>query len=53
MCAEVAIRYAGRAGTARPAYRMATSESDYTKCCINTIDLLMMSMYLLETCRGL
>jgi len=28
-------------------------ESDYTRCCINTIDLLMMSTCLLETCRGL
>jgi len=29
------------------------TESDYTRCCINTIDLLMMSTRLLETCRGL
>jgi len=29
------------------------TESDYTRCCINTNDLLMMSMCLLETCRGL
>ena len=29
------------------------TESDYTRCCINTIDLLMMSTCLLETCRGL
>jgi len=31
------------------------TESDYrpTRCCINTTDLLMMSMCLLETCRGL
>ena len=29
------------------------TENDYTRCCINTIDLLMMSTCLLETCRGL
>ena len=29
------------------------TESDYIRCCINTIDLLMMSTCLLETCRGL
>ena len=29
------------------------TESDYTRCCINTIDLLMMRTCLLETCRGL
>jgi hypothetical protein len=29
------------------------TESDYTRCRINTIDPLMMSTYLLETCRGL
>ena len=29
------------------------TESDYTRCCINTIDLPMMSTCLLETCRGL
>ena len=29
------------------------TESDYTRRCINTIDLLMMSTCLLETCRGL
>ena len=29
------------------------TESDSTRCCINSIDLLMMSMCLLETCRGL
>jgi len=29
------------------------TESDYTRYCINTIDLLMMSACLLETCRGL
>jgi hypothetical protein len=29
------------------------TEGDYTKCCINTIDLLMMSTCLFETCRGL
>ena len=28
------------------------TESDYTRCCINTIDLLMMSTCLLETQRG-
>jgi len=28
-------------------------DSDYTRCCINTIDLLMMSMCSLETCGGL
>jgi len=28
------------------------TESDYTRRCINTIDLLMMSMCLFETCRG-
>ena len=29
------------------------TESDYTGCCINTIDPLMMNTCLLETCRGL
>ena len=29
------------------------TESNYDKCCINTIDLLIMSTCLLETCRGL
>ena len=29
------------------------TESDYTRCCINTVDLLMMSTCLLETFRGL
>ena len=29
------------------------TESDYTRFCINIIDLLMMSTCLLETCRGL
>ena len=29
------------------------TERDYTRCCIDTIDLLMMSTCLLETCRGL
>jgi len=29
------------------------TESDYTKCCINTTDLLTMSTCLLETCRGM
>ena len=29
------------------------TESDYTRCCINTTDPLMMSTCLLETCRGL
>jgi len=29
------------------------TESDYTRCCINTIYLLMMSTCLRETCRGL
>ena len=29
------------------------TESNYTRCCINTIDLLIMSTCLLETCRGL
>ena len=29
------------------------TESDYTRCCINTIDLLMMSACLLETCSEL
>jgi len=29
------------------------TESDYTRCCNNTIDLLMMSTCLLETCTGL
>ena len=29
------------------------TQSDYTRCCINTIDLLMMSTCFLETCRGL
>ena len=29
------------------------TESDYTRCCINTVDLLMISTCLLETCRGL
>ena len=29
------------------------TESDYTRCCINTIDLMMMSTCLLEKCRGL
>jgi len=28
-------------------------ENDYTRCCINTTDLLMMSTCLLETCRRL
>ena len=28
------------------------TERDYTRCCMNTIDLLMMSMCLLETLRG-
>jgi len=27
-------------------------QSDYTRCCINTIVLLRMSTSLLETCRG-
>ena len=27
-------------------------QSDYTRCCINTIDLLMMSICFLVTCRG-
>jgi len=31
----------------------SVTESDYTRCCINTIDLLTMSTCLLETCRGL
>ena len=31
----------------------ARTESDYTRCCINTTDPLMMSTCLLETCRGL
>jgi hypothetical protein len=49
----VAVRYAGQAvlidmHTGRP-----LTDSDYTSCCINTTDLLMMSMCLLETCRGL
>ena len=29
------------------------TESNYTRCCTNTTDLLMMSTCLLETCRGL
>ena len=29
------------------------TDSDNTRCCNNTIDLLKMSMVLLETCRGL
>ena len=29
------------------------TDSDYTRCCINIIDLLMMGTLLLETCRGL
>ena len=29
------------------------TEGDYTRCCIDTIDILMMSTTLLETCRGL
>jgi len=29
------------------------TESDYTRCSINTIDLLMMGTCLLETCRGI
>ena len=29
------------------------TENDYTRCLINTIDLLMMSTCLLESCRGL
>jgi len=29
------------------------TESDYTRCCINTIDLLMMGTCLLVTCGGL
>ena len=29
------------------------TQSDYTRCCINTIVLLRMSTELLETCRGL
>jgi len=29
------------------------TESDYTRFCINKIDILMMSTCLLETCRGL
>ena len=28
------------------------TESDYTRCCINAVDLLMMSTYFLETYRG-
>ena len=35
-------------GTGRP-----LTESDYARCCINTVDLLMMSTCLLETCRRL
>ena len=33
--------------------RRPLTESDYTRYCINTIDLLMMSTHLLKTCRGL
>ena len=33
--------------------RQPLTESDFTRSCINTIDLLMMSTRLLETCRGL
>ena len=33
--------------------RTTTYTYTYTRCCINTIDLLMMSTCLLETCRGL
>jgi len=33
--------------------RRPLTEVDYTRCCINIIDLLMMSTCLLETCRGL
>jgi len=29
------------------------TESDYTRCCINKVDLLMMSTCLLETCTRL
>ena len=29
------------------------TESDYTRCCINTTDLLMKTRCLLETCKGL
>jgi hypothetical protein len=29
------------------------TESDYTRCCINTINLLMMITCLFETCRGM
>ena len=29
------------------------TENDYTRCCINTIDLLMMSTCFLETCKEL
>ena len=32
---------------------LSLTEGDYTRSCINTIDLLMMSTCLLETCRGL
>ena len=28
-------------------------ETDFNRCCINTIDLLIMITLLLETCRGL
>ena len=31
----------------------SVTENEYTRCCINTIDLLMMSTCFLETCRGL
>ena len=33
--------------------RRDRTESNYNRCCIKTIDLLMMSTRLLETCRGL
>jgi len=45
----VTVRYAGQDGThtGRP-----LTQSDYTRCCINTIVLLRMGTELLETCRG-
>jgi len=49
----MAVQYAGQVETAQPATGWPLTESDYTRCSINTIELLMMSTCLLQTCRGL
>jgi hypothetical protein len=50
----MAVRYAGSDGTEFNLdlhTGLPLAQSDYTRCCINTVLLLRMSTELLETCR--